>query len=212
MPDATHDRPRPATLVRVAESVHLFSLALWLGGVVMSGVVAAVVFPLMRDLDPTLGAYPEFTGDHANLGAGRIAARVFLIADGVQFVCGFGALAALAVLILRGALSNRRLTHGVRVVAMAVALTSLSYQLLLLAPRMDRNLSAYWAAAEAGDNQSAETARLAFNEDHPTASRTLSITAFAVATTLAFGLWSCQAPHRPRRGDSAATTEFASDG
>ncbi|MFG0307508.1 MAG: hypothetical protein ACF8Q5_15000 [Phycisphaerales bacterium JB040] len=211
MPPPASPTATPATITRLSETLHLFSLALWLGAVVMSGVVAAVVFPLVRELDPTLGAYPEFTGDHANLAAGRIAARVFLIADGAQFAGAFLALVTVTALILRGAISNRRLAHGVRVVALAVALTSVSYQLLLLAPRMDRNLSAYWAAAEAGDNQAAETARLAFAEDHPTASRTLSITALAVATSLGFGLWSCQAPRVARREGAGGPGE-ATDG
>jgi len=198
MPEPTPTAP--PRLTRVAETVHLLSLAVWLGGVVMSGVVAAVIFPLMRTLDPTLGAYPGYTGDHSNLAAGRIAARVFLIADAAQFVCATLALVAMTVLIVRGAITNRRWGHGVRVVSLSVAITTLSYHLMILGPRMDTNLHSYWAAAAAGNNEAAETARLAFSDDHPKASRSLGILAISVGGCLISGVWSAQVPRtRPRR-------------
>lgn len=194
------DTPPPTTptapplLTRLAETVHLLSLSGWLGAVVMSGVVAAVIFPLMRTLDPTLGAYPSFTGDHSNLAAGRVAARVFLISDAAQFALATLALVSLAVLIVRGAITNRRWGHGLRILALSVAITTLSYHLMILGPRMDSNLHAYWASAQAGNNEAAETARLAFNDDHPKASRSLGILAVSVGLCLVSGLWSAQVP------------------
>ncbi|MFT5422727.1 MAG: hypothetical protein ACI89L_000492 [Phycisphaerales bacterium] len=191
--------PTPHRLTRIAETLHLASLCVWLGAVVMSGVVAAVIFPLMRTLDPTLGAYPSFTGDHSNLAAGRIAARVFLISDAAQFASATLALATMALLLVRGAITNRRWGHGVRVVSLAFAITTLSYHLMILGPRMDTSLHNYWAAAAAGDNAAAETARLAFSDDHPKASRSLGILAVSVGVCLVSGLWAVQVPHTPSR-------------
>ena len=62
---------------RFFEVVHIVALSAWFGAVGMSGVVAAVVFPAMGKMQPTLGAYPGYEGDHALLAGGLIAGKVF---------------------------------------------------------------------------------------------------------------------------------------
>jgi hypothetical protein len=45
----------------------------------------------------------------------------------------------------------------------------------MLAPNMNRELRAYWAAAEAGDVEQAQAHRAAFNADHPRADALLRL-------------------------------------
>ena len=49
---------------RLLETVHLTFAGLWLGSLVMTGVAAAVIFPVARGLDPQLPAFSEYTGPH----------------------------------------------------------------------------------------------------------------------------------------------------
>lgn len=194
------DPARRAGIARVFECAHLVALALWLGVVVMSGVVAAVVFPLMKELDPTLAAYPLYTGEHAPLAAGRIAARVFLISDMAQYSAGAVVLVTTIGLIGWLGWNPRHLPTAVRALAVGAALLLVSYRVMVLAPRMDTTLRAYWDAAAAGRTEAAEASRAAFSADHPTASRVVSATAVAVLVALVAGAWGVQGPAR-RAGD-----------
>lgn len=180
-----------AVLGKLGESAHLLALAVWFGAVAMSAVVAATVFPTMRTLDPTLGAYPDFTGDHANLAAGHVAARVFLIADAVQLGAGTLALGTMVVLILVG-LPIRRWSTGIRLSMLGAALAGTSFHLLILGPGMQHNLDGYWRSAAAGDSARAESYRQAFADEHPTASRSLAFIGGTVLATFAASSWSAQ--------------------
>ena len=62
--------------VRIGETLHVLSLAVWLGTIMMTGVAAAIIFPEMRRLDPSLAIYSKYTGDHWLLAAGHIAAML----------------------------------------------------------------------------------------------------------------------------------------
>ncbi|MEQ8769880.1 MAG: hypothetical protein RIB60_05160 [Phycisphaerales bacterium] len=183
-------------LRRTAETTHLLAIAVWFGAVAMSAVVAAVVFPLMRDLDPTLGAYPAFEGDHAVLAGGHVGARVFLIADIVQFVCGLIVLATTIALVGFLKLPTRRWSSAIRITAVGGAVLVASYHVMVLAPRMDDNLKSYWTLAEHGETEQAEAARARFSADHPTASRTLSGTAALLLVAFVSGAWSAQGRER----------------
>lgn len=152
-------------LCRLAQSVHLAALGVWCGVVAGAGIAAAIIFPTVRDMDPTLGAYPDYTGDHASLAAGRLAGRIFLVSDTVQFVCGFLVLASLIAMLLTG-YALRTPLRVVRSVLTLATLGLLSYHLTLLMPEMAGHLSAYWDAAAQGRTDTAEEARRAFMSMH----------------------------------------------
>lgn len=180
----------------MSEALHVLALAAWLGTVGMTGVVAAVIFPQMHILDPTLGGYPKYTGDHWLLAAGQIAAKIFAIGDKVQLVC-----AGTAGLTLVAALFARRFTpvsiSGVlRLIGLLVAFGALTYQTGSVGPEMRRNLDAYWMAAQDGRNDDAAFSQALFQESHPKASRTLSIAAGGVLVALLTGAWSLSKPVR----------------
>lgn len=180
--------PVKPTLYRIGETVHLTALGVWAGALFGAGVAAAVAFPTMRALDPTLGAYPNYTGEHWMLAAGRVAARVFLITDVAQFVCAFLAVVGFIGATVFGPRSRSWLRFF-RAGALGVAFLLVSYHLLIQGPRMDRDLRAYWDAAAAGDNATATTHQDAFAAQHGAASRIMTATFGATLLTLGLGAW-----------------------
>ena len=143
-------------LSRIAQITPLLALSVWLGAVAMSGVVAAIVFPLMRELEPTLGAYPNYEGDHALLAAGRVASKVFFAVDTIQFVCASLALATVVVLVVCG------------------------YSLNTLA----RVLRVYWENAAAGNTVVADRFKDEFLAQHSKASNILGALALMVMVNI----------------------------
>lgn len=207
MPHDRSDRDPPTSAAaRACECVHLLALAVWFGAVSMSAVVAAIVFPLMRKLDPTLGMYPDFKGDHAMLAGGHVGNSVFLVADMVQFACAVVVLATAIMLIAALGWPMKRIATGVRLCAIGGALLIASYHLLVLAPRMSENLHHYWQLAAAGQTDAAEAARGAFSADHPKARNTLTGTAACVLVAFLAGAWAMQ-PRPRRRADAGAALE-----
>lgn len=198
---------------RACEVVHLLALAVWFGAVTMAAVVAAIVFPLMRRLEPTLGRYPLFEGDHAVLAGGHVGNSVFLVADIVQFACAGVVLATTIGLVGFLGWPMRRIVTGVRLLAIGGALLVVSYHLMVLAPRMNENLREYWALAEAGKTQEAETARAAFSADHPKARNTMGGTAALVLVAFIAGAWGVQTgPGGARRGSELEVPALARGG
>jgi len=187
---------RTPMVFRASQTIHLLALALWIGAAAMSGVVAAIVFPTMRTLDPTLGAYPNYSGDHAVLAAGNIAGRVFLFVDMVQFICAAVALASFIAMLMLG-YSLNTLARVARSVILCVALGILSYHLFVLMPGMHDDLKAYWAAAAIGDNVTADAHKDAFLALHSTASRSIGGTTIAALVAFILGVWTCEQRSKP---------------
>lgn len=182
--------------LRASETVHIVALAVWVGTIGMTAVAAAVIFPQVRDLEPTLAAYPKYTGEHWLLAAGHIANRIFVIGDTIQAVC-----AGVAGLTLAAALVARRFSPfgpaaALRLLGMLVAFGALSYQFGSLRPEMRRDLDNYWLAAADGRNEDADQYQARFRELHPAASRSLTIGGVAALVALMAGAWSLSA--RPR--------------
>ncbi len=176
--------------LRLCETIHLTVLGLWLGTLIMTGVAAAVLFPAVRALDPRLPAYSEYTGDHWSLLAGKVAAILFFVCDSVQFAGALVAGLTLCIAILGFGLPMTRLTTAARGGLLIVLIGILSFQFFVLAPRMNRNLVAYWDAAQRGDNEAAGALKAAFDADHPLARNLLAVDTLAVLALLVVGVWS----------------------
>jgi len=176
------------TVQRVFEVVHIVALSVWVGAVGVSGIVAAVVFPTMGEMLPTLGAYPEYTGDHALLGAGRIAGQVFLIVDSIQFICATIALGALITMIVAG-YSINTLGRVARCVALLFTMGLLSWHLFILMPGMQMDLSSYWDLAAAGESAAADVHKDAFMALHETAANSLKGLTLGVLLALILAIW-----------------------
>ncbi|MCW5775702.1 MAG: hypothetical protein KIS87_04570 [Phycisphaeraceae bacterium] len=185
-------------LRRAVESVHLATLGLWLGILIATGAAAALVFPAMKALDPALPAYAAFDRPHWTLAAGHVAERYFRASDVAQV-----ALAGIAWLTLPIAAAVFGLRRGlpiVRIGLVGALSVSLAWQLLSLRPRMDLHLSAYRAAAIAGESELAEEERAAFAALHPAASSVMAINAALVLLAFAAGAFDAT---RQRRDDDA---------
>ncbi len=172
------------------ESVHVLCLALWLGAVVMSGLVAARVFSIMKDLDPRLASHEAYAGAHWRLAGGKIANGVFAVTDVVQFICAFLAGLAFAGLVLTRGVSPRRISTWLRGIGLSVAMASLMGLLLIVTPQLNRALNAYWSAARAGNNDEAARFQALAGEIHPTASTLMGVTAVALLVSLLSATWS----------------------
>jgi len=173
------------TIVRI-ESGLAASKGLWAGALALGGATAAVAFPTMKRLDPELGAYSVYEGEHWVLGAGHIAARVFAIAGWVELAC-LG-----LVVVLSGALALRRAIRGSSLVVrgglLGLLVAMMAYRVGMLQPRMDSTLDAYWAAAEAGRLDEAGTARATFDADHGIASATMGATLVLILASIGAGI------------------------
>lgn len=182
-------------ICRVAQIVHVLSLSAWMGAVAMSGVVAAIVFPLMRKLEPTLGAYPKYEGDHALLAGGRVASSVFFAVDTIQFVCALLALATISLLIVLG-YSLNTLARVFRLLFLCMTLALLSYHLFSFMPGLQETLAGYWHFAEIGDTAQADAFKDRFLESHAMASRMLGALTLMVMVNIVLSVWTMTAKVR----------------
>jgi hypothetical protein len=183
------------TASRIAQITHLVALAIWLGSVAMSGVVAAIVFPLMRKLEPTLASYPNYEGDHALLAGGLIASKVFFTVDFIQFVCASLALATLVIMIVSG-WSINTIPRLLRVMVLCATLALLSYHIFIFMPQLTLTLQGYWDFAAKGDTVQADQFKDRFLESHSAASRILSTLTIAVLINLILVGWTLTAPKK----------------
>ena len=176
------------------ETVHTVALAIWLGVVVAAGATAAIVFPAMKALSPRLPEYAAYDGEHWPIAGGHIMVPVFLFADIVQFVCALLAALTLVGLLLLVKIPARRPAVILRMLALAVAIASLTSMLLIVTPRFNAAVTQFWDAAKAGDSKAAQIHKAAADDIHPLASKLLSLTAGAVFVALIAGVRSAIAP------------------
>ncbi len=186
--------PPRTTGRRLCETIHLAAAGIWLGALLMSGAVAGVVFTKTPELDPTLGRFAAYPGDHARLAAGYVQNEVFKLTDLTQFVASLICLATMIGLIALYRLPIRSLVGAVRLVSLMLGLSALSYYILVLTPRMSENLRAFYAAAEAGEVETAERFRALFDADHPTATNVFAVITIGVLVMFISGLWSATGP------------------
>lgn len=182
---------------RFAEAVHIVSASLWAGSILMAAVVAAVAFPTMRDLGPTLSAYEAYSGEHWPLAAGAVANRVFMIVDAAQLVLAMLAAGTLVFLAYANQLGGR-LVGIVRLLALGIALLTFGVHLFWLRPKMDVDLANYWEAARQGQTETAQEHREGFASKHPTASRLMGATALSALVLGGAGAWGATAPRDKR--------------
>ncbi|MFG0275707.1 MAG: hypothetical protein ACF8QF_11680 [Phycisphaerales bacterium] len=176
------------------ETAHILALGVWLGALVMTGATAAIAFPTMRDLDPSLPAFAAYPEDHCTIAAGMVMARVFFVCDTVQLVGAMVASVTLIGLFATGAVSRRRAAHVIRAAILAALAVSLLQYLIFPAREMAQHLDAFWTAARAGDIATADAERAAFDRLHPGASLRLSLHAIGIVAALVVGCWAATTP------------------
>lgn len=172
-------------------------LAVWFAGLVGAGLAAAVAFPQMKQLDVQVPDFAAYTGEHWMIAGGHIGRVVFAFADRVQLWCSAAAVLTLAAATRGGWLSGA--WAAVRWVPLAASAVLAVYFGLVLLPRMDQNLVAFWGAARAGETAKAAEFKAAFDADHPTSSTTLKVSAVCVLLSLT----TAAASRRPVAGPTA---------
>jgi len=161
-------RPGSSWLDRALAALSVGAPAFAAGVIVATGVAAAIAFPTMKTLDPSLPGFAAVP-DHWMIAAGRVMAPIFTITVA-------GAVLAMALATLAWALQVLRAQFGVRVllvrgVALLLTLAVAGHLQFALLPRMNANFATFLAAARAGDTNAALTARDAFDQDHPSSGR-----------------------------------------
>lgn len=175
---------------RICETIHAAVLGVWLGALGLASAAAAIVFPVMKSLDPRVPRFERYDGPHWLLAGGQVGQRVFFTLDIVQFVAVLLAGATLVLMLVRLGLPTRRWSTVLRIAFLLGLVGILSYRLGYLEPRMQDHLRQYWAAAEAGDGATAARHRDAFDAGHPLETRLLGATALLVLGSIIATAWS----------------------
>ncbi|MCC6908523.1 MAG: hypothetical protein IT430_11315 [Phycisphaerales bacterium] len=169
----------------LANGIYWLLLGLWIGSLVLSGAAAGLVFSLMKDIAPVVPEFEQYTGLHSTLVAGRVMSSVFFVQDVIELLAMTGVILILIGHFVAFKLSMRAKANVLRLLVAALLLLLVSYKTFVLAPRMYHNLGVYWTAAQAGEIDKAETAKAAFDADHPTA-RTVMIITFGLLVVFYF--------------------------
>lgn len=186
-----------APLTRLNQ-LHIAAVGLWAGSLAMSGVAAALIFPGMKRLSPTLPEYAQYTGDHWMIAAGMIAARQFAVLAWVEAALALVAVGSLLLLVASGR-TRLSLMLVLRILGIGAVTAILVFQAFFLQPRMDRHMHAHWDAARQGDNEAAVASKNAFTADHPLASGLMQARLGLLLACLLAGVWSVRANASPAR-------------
>ena len=190
---------------RVFQVVHVVALSAWFGTVGMSGIVAVWVFRIVNDMKPTLGSYPDYTGDHTMLAGGLIAGKVFLIVDSVQFICAAIALASFVTMVVAG-YSINTVARLLRSFVLLCTMGLLSYHLFILMPGMTEDLRNYWDFAAIGNTEQAEIHKNAFFDNHTTASNSLKALIGATLVCIVLAVWTGVGPRSNAQTNKPSTS------
>lgn len=184
------------TIARIASTGLVVGSGVAFGVTAMTGVVAAVVFPTMRDLDPTLGGYAGYDGPHWSLAAGVIAEKMFHVGFIVTgLMLGLSLVAVLGLVFLRRMSGVPIVRLGLVVVTLGLFLTHVGW----LQPRMDRVSAAYREAASTQQHEVAAEMKAKFDSMHPVASRLVGASALSSLALFLVSAWAASAGRETQR-------------
>ena len=174
---------------RVIAALWWVVLSIWLVCGIAPSIVAISAFTTLPSLGISVTNYESFLGESAlangRFAAGFITEPVFQASDIVQL-----ALAVFAVMLFAvgggRVYSCSRFTKIIVAVALAMAVLITGIIAIGVSPPMNRELTAYRAAALQGDAETAERHLDAFNELHPLAERVHAIRAASLLALIFF--------------------------
>ena len=173
----------------ILESIHGVALALWLCVLFGAGLGAAVAFPKMKELAPTIPSFAAYTGEHWRIAGGKVGMTLFWIVDQVQLpLAVLAVITVLGIAMARRGLEGRRLMVA-RVVIVLLATGIAGFHSLVLSPRMRAKMEDFWVAAKAGEMEKAASLQSAFDADHPTSRVTLESTALLLLAGVGAGVF-----------------------
>jgi len=175
----------------IIEALHALFVALWLAALIGSALGASIVFPVMKDLNPSLPQYGAYHGEHWKIAAGHVGNKLFGIADMIQLVGAVGAVGTLGLALHARSKAGQHAgglwAFRAGVVGAAAALAA--YHILILGPSMTQGIQDFWAAARAGDASKADTLQAAFNKNHPVSRLILEATTVLMLLALVAGVY-----------------------
>jgi hypothetical protein len=166
-----------------------WALGAWAMTLLMSGGMAAVIFPTMKQLAPVLPEFVKTPQDHWSLAAGLVMRKIFFASDAVQLVLATISVVAMMV-VLKGSEVARRL-RLLMVISLTIACLTMLASAFWISPTMRREMDRAILASREGNAILMQEARSKFNSMHPQVTVLLEATLFAVlmtATTSAFAL------------------------
>jgi len=167
--------------------VYLLALALWLGALMSAGIAAGSTFSVLTKMDISIARYTKFVPDeadvpnaHENLAAGHVLEPVFWITNAVQLIAIPLVLLTLAAQLFVFNQHKSKFSNFIRTFCIIISAGIFAYHAFALTPPMNRDLRAYWQAAEAGDILAAKTHREGLLSRHGTATNILFSTLMLV--------------------------------
>ena len=150
----------------ILETVNALVLGVWAGMLVFVGIAAALTFPRMKGLDPTLAGFSSYEGEHWRLVAGSVMTPLFGIVSATGSVV---LLIVLVITVSRFKARDRRTGSLARKIeAGALLLLCLAHVIntyALWRPRT-RLFDEHLELARAGDNPGAAAVVSEFNALH----------------------------------------------
>jgi hypothetical protein len=178
----------PMTRGQLAPTLGAASTALWLGTLTIAAATAAVAFPTIKALNPTLPNLTIPADDHWLITAGAVARKVFDISSAIQIPCAIVALIATLRLerVSPSLVPAGRLVRFLRRTGLALAIAAL-VSAIAVQLKMNHLIDDYWLHARDGKLELANSSRDAFRALHPSATRAQSACALGVLlATLGF--------------------------
>lgn len=176
------------------ETIHLTLLGIWAGAIAATGLAAAVAFPIMKRLDPSLPGFAGYPEDHWRIAAGQVMNPVFQGVATFGVLAGVVALLALVIVVVRVRPRVRCGLVWVRVLATSGALICVSISTALVQRPMQTELAKFIDSARAGDVSAADGHREAFDRFHPVASNLMKLNLVLVVVAFGAGVWNVARP------------------
>lgn len=159
------------------------------GILTMTGAAAAILFPMMKRLDPTIESFSAYPGEHWRIAAGQPANTLFQIADGLCLALLAGAAITIGFRNLMRPRFRASASGVVRLVALFGLVITTAYAIFFLNMRMNETAVAFWEAAQAGRVDEADALRDAFQKDHPKSTVAMVVRMSFALCALGAGLW-----------------------
>ncbi len=161
-----------ALAFRTCVVVYWLALVIWVSVLISAGVAAMSAFTVLPEesLGLTLERFAAYEPDHGRIAAGKVLEPIFTFVDVVQVASGS---VVLLMLILMFTLFGReygqswkRPANLARMLAILLAAGLFLVRAITITPEMNRDLQAYWQAAEAGEVERAAALRESFDSLH----------------------------------------------
>lgn len=178
-------------LQRLANAVHIITLSLWAGAIATTGFLAAIAFPTMKDLDPTLPNITADNAEHWRIAAGNIFNKAFSALNqwdalghavpSLAFIFWFIAGVAMSIGVNPRQRPRRKMRTFFRVRVLVFFVIIIATAAVdQTSTQMSELLTTLTAAAESGDEQRLEETRAAFDALHDIVSREMAFQLAAV--------------------------------